>query len=330
MARVSAIPRSTVLVTLMLLVVTRLATQCLAAEMQPTPLPPLRQQPVQNTQIVLNPSFEESDKSWSFSDWPPREKTSDRLIARSIFYSPDVVHTGRSALCFDLGTVGPERILAIHQGLTRAQLEPYEGCRLRLSAWLWIARGPGYYGADCNLRLWGDENTPLVAAPGFTVGGSQGEWQYGSREFTLRLGPTRRADVNVYLRNVPEAARAPVAYVDDVQLEVLTDPPLTVEALCGQTLSQPDDRLPLRVTLSAKAWEDGLRNLQWDVTSPDGLRSYRSGRIMVTDRKSVMEATLPNLAEGPFALRVALGKDAGDRTYEVLLPFRRAEGPFGH
>lgn len=294
----------------------------------PTLLPPLRPQTVANPQLLTNPSFEEADKGWGFSDWPPREKTSDRLIARSIFYSQDVVRTGRQALCFDLSTVGPERLLAIHQNVSRAQLEPYEGRAMRLSAWLWIAKGPAYYGADSNLRLWGDENTPIVAAPGFNLGGSQGEWQRGSVEFTLKLGSTRKADVNVYLPNVPEVAKAPLVFVDDVSLEVLADLPLKAELLCGVVVSEPDDRLPLRVTVSPEAWAQGLRGLRWDVTSPDGLRSYVSGASALTERLSLVEAKLPRLAEGQFAVRLALGKATADRTYEVLLPFRRAAGPF--
>ncbi len=307
-----------------------LVALCLApyACAAPTLLPPLQPQSAGNVEILRNSGFEDGDKDWILWDWPPREKTDDRPIARSIFYSHDVVHTGRQALCFDLSTIGPERQLGIRQIISRAQLQPYEGRSMRLSAWLWVARGPAYYAADSNLRLWGDESTPLVAAPGFRLGGSPGQWQRGAVEFTLRLGSTRKADANVYLPNVPEVAKAPLVFVDDVSLEVFADLPLGSELLSGLVVGEPDDRLPVRVTVAPGTWERGLRGLRWDVTSKDGLRSYASGTSALTDRVSVIEAKLPPLAEGEFAVRLALGRTAADRTYEVLLPFRRTAGPF--
>jgi hypothetical protein len=301
-----------------------------AQQAQVTSLPPLQTQSVENAELLVNADCEKPDTGWRFTDWPPRPDTYDRLIAKSIFYSHDVVHSGQYALCYDLRTVGSERTLAITQTLSRDALAPYDGRRLRLSGWLWLASGPGYYNGTLGMRQWGEPGTPPFGGANMDIGGSRGEWSYVSREFVFHLGETKRADVNVWLRNIPDPTIAPVVFVDDVKLEVLADPPLVVELLAGRVISRPDTRLPLRVKINPASWQEGLRSLRWDVTTPDGRRSWSSAHIALTEPLTLIELPLPGLAEGPFALRVALGKSPGDRNHEVLLPFQMLEGPFAH
>ncbi len=305
---------------------------CLRAQDVATPaaaaLPPLNLAAVENVQLLANPGFEQSDKSWHFSDWPPRPGSGDSLTAASIVYSSEVVHTGRQALGFDHSTIGPERLLGIRQVLKREQLAPYDGRRLRLSAWFWLAKGPPYYQGTLGMRQWNALAPGPFGGVSLPIGGSRGEWLYGAKEFEFRLADTQRADVNLWLPNVPDTTQAPRVFVDDVRLEVLADPPLRVELLCGATVFQPDDRLPVRVEVAESVWRQALVGLRWNVTPPAGLRSLAEGDLTLAAPRSLTEVRLPSLPPGRYALRLALGRTVGERTHEVLIPFRRAVGPF--
>ena len=103
-------------------------------------LPPLQAQPVENMQLLANPGFETPDTGWGLYEWPPREKTSDQLTGHFIYYSQDVVHSGKVALCFDFTQLTPERLLAARQNVKPESLAPYEGRMIRSSAWIWVAR----------------------------------------------------------------------------------------------------------------------------------------------------------------------------------------------
>lgn len=292
-------------------------------------LPPVQSQPRENVQLLANPGFETPDAGWGLYEWPPREKTSDQLTGKFVYYSRDVVHSGQYALCFDFSQLTPERLLAARQNVKPETLQPYEGRTIRSSAWIWVARGPAYYQGSFGTRQWGEPGTPPLDFHLLPLGGAQGEWIRCTQEFQLKLGTTRNLDYNIWLPNVPDTTKAPVVYVDDASLEVLADPPLAARLLCGKVVSRPDDSLPVLVTVAGKAWDSGLRFLQWDLTSADGRRSYASGQRELRDCEMVLEAALPNLAPGDFALRLALGAKPGARTHEVLLPIKRAEGPFG-
>ncbi len=310
-----------------LVVAGRLAAQNAAAPPS-SALPPLSAPPVENVQLLTNPGFEEPDTGWRFAEWVQREGASDKRVAASTVYSPDVIHTGRTALCFDHSMVGPERLLGLRQVLTREQLAPYDGRRFRVSAWFWLAKGPPYYQGTLCVRQWNGVAPGPFGGTALPIGGSQGEWFYCAREFDFRLADTQRADVNVWLPNVPEVSQAPRIFVDDAQLEVLADPPLNVELLCGTTVFQPDDRLPVRVEVAEAVWQQALTGLRWNVTTPDGLRSLAEGDATLSAPTSLAEVRLPRLADGSYAVRFALGRAAGERTHEVLIPFRRATGPF--
>jgi len=208
-------------------------------------LPPLQPQQVENTQLLANPGFETPDAGWGLYEWPPREKTSDQLTGHFIYYSQDVVHSGKVALCFDFTKLTPERLLAARQGLKPEALAPYEGRMIRSSAWIWVAKGPATYGGNFGTRQWGEPGTPPLDFHIIPLGGSTGEWIHCSQEFRLKLGSTRSIDFNIWLPNVPDITKAPVVYVDDVSLEVLADPPLAAELLCGKVIAKPDNRVPI-------------------------------------------------------------------------------------
>lgn len=177
------------------------------------------------------------------------------------------------------------------------------------------------------MRQWGEDGPPL-AAHSLRMTADVNEWSRWSTEFVLRMGETRRGDVNISVRQPPDLADSPVVYLDNVSLEVLPAPPLDARALSGETLMAPDDALPIEVAVSAEAWEDGLRALRWDITTPDGLTGLGGDGVTLDARTGVVVVPVPSLSEGRYALRLALGRAPGERTHEALLPFRRAEGPF--
>jgi hypothetical protein len=116
--------------------------------------------------------------------------------------------------------------------------------------------------------------------------------------------------------------------VDDVKLEILGEPDLRARLQCGAALFSPDAILPVRVDVSGDAWEAGMRSLRWDITSPDGLTGFAAGDLTLTSPITVVELTVPELPEGQYAARLALGAAPGERAAEVLLPFRKVDGPF--
>ncbi len=292
-------------------------------------LPALALEQPENIQILENGGFEDpQSQSWRLSDWPPRPDTGAKLIAKSIYYSQDVVHSGDWAVCFDLTTVGEDRHLLVQQSFGVDKLAPYDGYRVRMSAWVWLASGPPGYQGGLSIRQWGKPGAPPMSSRHVRLPGVRGQWTYAETEWTLRLGNTTRGDITVGMSQVPNLADSPVVYVDEVKLEVLADPRLRARLLCGQTLFAPDSVLPIEVTAAGPAWDDGLRSLRWNITSADGLTSYAEGDAAPADPNSVLEVTVPDIPEGRYAVRLALGAQPGDRATEVLLPFRRTEGPF--
>ncbi len=301
---------------------------CLAAGQDGVPLPPLNLQPDTGPNLLGNPSFEDADAGgWRFSDWPPRPDTGDRLIADSIRYTDEQAQDGRQCLVYDLTTVGEERILIVQQKLTGEQLAPWDGQRMRLSAWILLASGPTAQEVMMTMRQWG-ESGPPIAAHSLRMTADVNEWSRWSTEFVFRMGETRRGDVNIAVRQPPDLTDSPVVYLDNVSLEVLLPPPLDARVLSGDTLMTPLDSLPVEVTVSEEAWDDGLRALRWDITTLDGLTSFAGDDLALDARTGVVVVPVPSLSEGRYAVRLALGRVAGERTYELLLPFRRAEGPF--
>ena len=293
------------------------------------PLPPLRQAPPKDVNLLRNSGFEDpQSKAWRFSDWPPRPKTRDRLIARSVFYAQDVIHSGAWAVGFDHTTVGADRTLSARQMVAAETLAAYDGRRMRLSGWIWVAQGPSVYRGTLGMRQWGKRGAPPFGGCRIYLTGKRGEWTYCKREFTFRLGNTKRADVNLWLGSLPDTSNAPVCYVDDVRLEVLAAPELAVELLAGKTLFAPDRKLPLRVTIADSAWQKGMRCLRWDVTSPDGLQTHAHRETALGSPLSIVEAQVPALAEGDYALRLALASQPHGRDHETLVSFRIAKGPF--
>ncbi len=301
---------------------------CPSAAQDGAPLPPLNLQPDTGPNLLSNASFEDADAGgWRFSDWPPRPDTSDRLIADSIRYIDEQAQDGRQCLVYDLTTVGEERILIAQQRLTGEQLAPWDGRRMRLSAWILLASGPTAQGATMTMRQWGESGPPLDAHS-LRMTADVNEWSHWSTEFVFRMGETRRGDVNISVRQPPDLADSPVVYLDNVALEVLLAPPLDARVLSGETLMSPDASLPVEVTVSEEAWADGLRALRWDITPPDGLTGLAGDDVTLEARTGVVVVPVPSLSEGRYALRLALGRAPGERAHEVLLPFRRAEGPF--
>ena len=292
-------------------------------------LPPLEAQPTENVSLIVNGRFEDPEsKAWRLSDWPPRPETGANLIADSVVYSQDQVRSGEWALRIDLTTVEEDRNLLAQQTFSSEALAPHDGRRVRMSAWVWLESGPPGYQGTLSIRQWGPPGAAPIGHASLRMPAVQAEWVEASTEFTLRVGETTRGDITVGARQVADIATAPVLYVDDVKLEVIQEPPLAARALTGETLMKPDSVLPLKVELSDEAWEDGLRHLRWNVTSPDGLRAFGEGDLELTARVAVIEPTIPDLPDGPYAVRLAIADSPGRRRYETLVHFRRAEGPF--
>jgi len=296
---------------------------------QPAPLPPPALEQIENVETLNDGGFEAPDsKAWRFSDWPPRPDTSDRLVADSIRCSDSVVHSGEGAVCLDLRTVGEDRILLVQQRHSVESLRPYDGRLARLSAWIWVAQGPSGFQATLSMRQWGKPGAPPLGSRRLRLPGVRGEWAYAELPFRLRLGETTRWDITVGARQVPDLKHSPVIYVDDVRLDVLAEPGLRAELLCGSTIFRPDNVLPVRVIASEAALAAGTKYVRWDITTPDGLTTRKSGDLPLTAAQTIISIALPALADGDHAVRVALGAVVGERAVEVLAPFKRTGGPF--
>ena len=292
-------------------------------------LPPLREAPAEPPQLLSNPGFEETPSpAWRFSDWPPRPETGDRPVAKSVYYSDAVAHTGERSLCFDLTTVGSDRILLAQQRFGADILREHDGKRLRLSAWIWVARGQAGCQGTLTLRQWGAPGTPPLSHATVRLPGARGEWTQAATEFVLRLGETRRGDVGVGLRQVPDLRHSPVVHIDDIRLEAVPAPALRAEWLSGRTVMAPDRLVALKVQVAQTAYDDGCRNLRWDLTTEDGLTSTGGGDRELDSPVSLLEVDVSALPVGRRAMRLAIGGRPGERTAEVLLPFRKATGPF--
>ena len=299
------------------------------ASAQVASLPPPNVQQTEHVQLLKDSSFEEPEAgAWRFSDWPPRPDTGARLIANSVYVSDSVVHDGERAACFDLTTVGQDRILLAQQRFGVDRLAPHDGRRVRLSAWIWVAQGPSGCQGRLTLRQWGKPGTPPLSHATVSLPGVRGEWSHGSTEFVLRVGETTRGDVGVGLRQVPDLTQSPVVYIDDISLEVLASPAFEANLLCGKTLYAPDKAVPVRLSVSSNAWSDGLRFLQWDLTATDGRTSHAHGTQELSNAQATIEIDIDALPPGMWAARLALGRAPRERTHERLLPFQKVDGPF--
>jgi len=319
---------STLRVRLVSVAMLGLVSPC-AAQAQGTELPPMATQADQNVSLILNAGFENAESpAWALSDWPPRPDTGASLIADSIVYSEDHAHSGQRSLRVDLTTVEEDRILLAQQRFSRETLAPHDGKRVRMSAWIWLERGPPGYQGSLSIRQWGEPGAAPVSHGRLWLPAVQAEWVESSMEFTLQLGETTRGDITVGATQVADLTTSPVVYVDDVRLEALTDPSLSARLLRGETAVAPDRVLPVLVSLSDRAWADGLEALRWNITTADGLRSHAEGDVQLAARSSVVELESPSLPEGEYALRLAIGATPGARAVEILIPFRLGEGPF--
>jgi len=291
-------------------------------------LPPLTPVPPADTTLLQDSSFEDPDSgAWRFSDWPPRPDTGDHLIAESVRHTDEQAADGERCLVFDLTTVEAERILIASQRFGAELLAPWDGATMRLSAAVLLGGGPTAESVMLTLRLWGEGGPPLDARS-VRMTADVNEWSRWQTEFVFHLGDVRRADVGVSVRQPPDLALSPIVYVDDVRLEALSPPMLAAELAYGRALLTPDDELAVEVMISAEAWGQGLRHLRWDVTSPDGLKSYGGGELAPASASESLGMTVPEIPDGQYALRLALGAAPGERAAELLLPFIRAEGPF--
>ncbi|MBT3381922.1 MAG: hypothetical protein HN742_34040 [Lentisphaerae bacterium] len=292
-------------------------------------LPPPVREHLENIETINDGGFEvPTGKAWRFSDWPPRPDTSDRLIADSIRYSDSVVHSGDGSICLDLKTVGEDRILLVQQKRSVDALRPHDGRLVRLSAWIWVAQGPSGFQATLTTRKWGKPGTPPLGSRRLRLPGVRGEWTYAELLFRLRLGETTRWDITVAARQVPDLKDSPIVYIDDVRLDVLAAPKLQADLLCGRTIFEPDDILPIRISVAESALAEGLKYVRWDITTSDGLASHKAGDMLLKMSQTTTSIALPSLADGSYAVRAALGSRTGERAVEVLVPFRRTGGPF--
>lgn len=261
-----------------------------------TPLPPLENVAAENLSLIVNGDME-GDGGWAFSDWPPRPDTGAKLVADSVVYSQDQAHAGTGSIRIDLTTVEEDRHLLAQQSFTAEALAPYDGRRVRMSAWIWLESGPPGSQGSLSYRLWGPPGAAPVGHGSILVPAVQAEWIESSTEFTLRLGETTRGDITIGMRQAADPTNAPVVYVDDIRLEVILEPPLSARLRRGVTLMTPDNVLATEVNLSDDAWQDGLRHVRWNVTSADGLTSYAEGDATLASPSTVVELAVPRLPD---------------------------------
>lgn len=296
------------------------------ASAQDATLPPLTPTAPAALNLLDNPGFESADAgAWQFTDWPPREETGARLIADSIRITDEQGAEGRQCLVFDLTTVGADRTLIAQQRFSAEQLAPYDGETMRLSAKVLLGSGPTVQMVGMTMRQWGDEG--LLDHQSLRLTADVNQWAEAGREFVFHMGATKRADVNVTVGQSPDLSDSPVVYLDDVRFEVLAEPALAASLPWGDAVMAPDSTLPVAVRISQEAWEAGNRALRWDITTPDGLTSLADGELAAESRDPVLSVPVQDIAEGRYALRLALGSEPGERRREVLLSFIRAEGP---
>ena len=298
------------------------------AQVEWTDLPPVDAPGPTGVDLVADSGFEQPDDiSWRFSDWPPRENTSDRLIAKSVYYSESVVRNGNGALCIDLTTVGEGRYLAAKQNVPMELLKRYDGRRIRMSASGSLAKGPPGYQGRLTIRQWGERGRPPLSHHTVRVPSTAGVWTDSATEFTLRVGETQRVDFGITLAQVADLTTSPVVYLDDIRLQVLLPPDLGASLECGSVLSRPDTIVPVRAAVSDAAWDGGLRHLCWYITTPDGARSCRGGMTVLDASISIIDIDTAGLPPDLYGIRLALGDDPNGSTHEALLVFRIAEGP---
>ena len=297
------------------------------AHPQGTELPPLGEAAQGNVSLIVNGDMETED-GWRFSDWPPRPGSGAKLIADSVLYSEAQARSGKRAVRIDLTTVEEDRFLLAQQRFSRKTLAPHDGRRVRMSAWIWLESGPPGSQGTLSYRLWGPPGAPPIGHGSLRMPAVRAEWIEHATEFTLHLGGTTRGDITIGMRQAADPGKAPVVYVDDVRLEVAVAPPLSARLLRGTVVMTPVKVLAAKVDLSAQASEDGLRHIRWNITSADGLTSFAEGDVVVDGASSVVEMPVPELPDGEYGVRLAAGKQTGERTMELLLPCRIAEGPF--
>lgn len=304
-----------------------LLSTAILSSAQTVALPPLAPEASSAINLLADGSFEAAEAgAWGFADWPPRPETSDRLIADSIRYTTEQAWDGESCLVFDLTTVGEGRTLIARQRFTADQLEPHDGSPMRISGRVLLGSGPTVQTVGLTLRQWSDEG--LLSSEHLRMTADVNEWAFWSRDFVFRMGDTRRADVNVTIGQSPDLTKSPIVYLDDVRLEVLATAPLSAALPWGEALLSPEGMLPVEVLISEEAWAEGLRHLRWDLTSPDGLQSHGHEELAPPTRSIVLAVPPGDIIQGRYGVRVSLGREPGERTHEVLLPFTRAEGPF--
>ena len=289
-------------------------------------LPPLAPAQPQTINLLDDSGFEDPESNaWGFSDWPPREETGARLIAESIRFTDEQAFEGDRCLVLDLTTVGADRTLIAQQKLSAENLAPWDGSRMRLSAKVLLGAGPTAQRVGMTLRQWGEDG--LLDHQSVRITADVNEWAEGQREFVLRMGQTTRADVNVTVGQTPNLTNSPIVYLDEVRLEVLSEPALDASLPWGAVLPTPHDSLPVAVRISQEAWDAGRRSLRWDITGPEGSHSFSHGELALRTRTPVLSIDVAQLTEGRHALRLALGSEPGERWREVLVQFTRAEGP---
>lgn len=291
-----------------------------------TELPPLRGAAQGNVPLIVNGDMENRD-GWRFSDWPPRPGSGAKLIAESIQYSEDQAHSGKHSVRIDLTTVEEDRFLLAQQAFSREALAPHDGRRVRMSAWIWLESGPPGSQGTLSYRLWGPPGAPPIGHGSIAVPAVQAEWVEYATEFTLHLGETARGDVTIGMRQAADPAKSPIVYVDDIRLDVILPPPLNARLLRGMSIMTPAEAVAVKVDLSDETYAEGQRFVRWDLTTADGLTSFAEGDVIVDKPSSVVEIPLPAVPDGEYGVRLAAGRNVGERSIELLLPCRIAEGP---
>lgn len=298
-----------------------------AAQPMGTELPLPREAPQGDVSLIVNGDME-SDDGWRFSDWPPRPDTGANVVGDSVAYSEAQARSGKRSVRIDLTQVEEDRFLSVQQPFTRETLEPHDGRRVRMSAWIWLESGPPGSQGRLSYRLWGPPGAPPIGHGSITVPAVQAEWVQRATEFTLHLGQTTRGDITIGMRQAADPGKSPIVYVDDVRLDVTMDPPLSARLLRGKTIMTPVKVLAVKVDLSDDARIAGRRHIRWNITSADGLTSFAEGDAVVEGRSSVVEMPVPELPDGEYGVRIAAGRETGERNTELLLPCQIAEGPF--
>jgi hypothetical protein len=215
------------------------------------PPPPTRL----GSNLVANPSFEETGRAGGtpagryYLGYPkPDEKPAGALVV-----TDEAAHSGRFSLKWDLSKVADPsstgrdpRWLVVNVGLESETVKSVRGKRVKVGYWMRLGGGQTVPGLQLRQTLNDGPGEGFYYRGGVT---DPAAWNHFEAEG--RLSPELQSmDIHTWCA-VPEAelARASFFYIDDVSLQVIEEPPLSIstpldEYYIGEKVRWKVDALP--------------------------------------------------------------------------------------